>query len=106
MGLKRPYFANFGEELQEKPIAIFEINTLTFVYFQNFMRKQKCLNLELKMPDWVFLGWNLETILSYLKSTPSTKMRNLGKKEPCLGIFGMEFENNIVIFKISTLKFV
>ena len=25
---------------------------------------------------------------------------------PDLGIFGLEFENNIVIFEISTLKFV
>ena len=34
------------------------------------------------------------------------KMFKLGPKIPYLGIFGMEFENNIVIFDISTLKFV
>ena len=76
MGLKGPYFANFGEELQKKPIAIFEINTFTFVYFQrkikNFMRKQKCLNLEPKMPD--------------------------------LGISGLEPGNNIVISEINTFN--
>ena len=46
----------------------------------------------------VFLGWNLKTTLSYMKSAPSTKM-------PDLGIFGLEFENNVLIFEICTLKF-
>ena len=36
----------------------------------NFGKKQKCLNLGPKM-HWVFLGWNLKTILSYLESSPS-----------------------------------
>ena len=31
---------------------------------------------------------------------------NLEKNMPDLGIFGLEFENNIVIFEISTLEFV
>ena len=33
-----------------------------------------------------------------MKSAPSTKM-------PDLGIFGLEFENNVLIFEICTLKF-
>ena len=33
-------------------------------------------------------------------------MPKFGTKTPDLGIFGLEFENNIVIFEISTLKFV
>ena len=33
------------------------------------------------------------------------KMPKLGPKIPYLGIFGLEFENNFVIFEISTLKF-
>ena len=49
-----------------------------------FAEKQKCLNLGPKMSYWVFLK----------------------KKMPYLGIFGLEFENNIVIFEISTLEFV
>ena len=48
------------------------------------MKEQKCLNLGPKMSYfWYF--W---------------------PKMHCLGIFGLEFENNIVIFEISTLKFV
>ena len=37
----------------------------------NLAKKQKCLNLKLKMCDRVFLDWNLKKILSYLKSAPS-----------------------------------
>ena len=58
----------------KKTIVRFEISTLKFVYLQNFMKKQKCLNL--------------------------------GPKTPNLGNFGLEFENNIVIFEIRILKFV
>ena len=54
---------------------------------------------------------------SYLKSTPlefallqnfATKQKclNLGPKMSELGIFGLEFENNSVIFEIRTIKFV
>ena len=62
-----------GENFK-KTIVRFEISTLKFVYLQNFMKKQKCLNL--------------------------------GPKTPNLGNFGLEFENNIVIFEIRILKFV
>ena len=31
---------------------------------------------------------------------------NLGLKMPYLGIFGLEFKNNIAIFEITTLEFV
>ena len=64
----------FGQEFKKKPIAIFEINTLKFVYLQNFTKKQKCLNLVQKIPD--------------------------------MGVFGLEFRNDIVVFEISTLQFV
>ena len=33
------------------------------------------------------------------------KCLNLGPKMPHLGIFGVEFENNTVIFETSTLEF-
>ena len=99
------------------------------------MKEQKCLNLGRKMPDLDNFGWNLKTILSYLKSTPSnlsnakfgrkTKMPKFGTKNALfghfwpkmlyLGIFdqkcliwlflGKNFKNTIVIFEISTLKF-
>ena len=65
---------------------------------------------------WVFLGWNLKKILSSLKSAPSNlsvckisqknkKYQNLGPKMHDLGTFGLEFENNFVIFEINTLEF-
>ena len=38
--------------------------------------------------------------------TEKQKCLNLGPKTPDFSIFGLEFENNIVIFEISTLKFV
>ena len=57
-----------------KTIVRSEIDTLKFVYLQNFKKKQKCLNS--------------------------------GPKLPALGIFGLEFENNSVIFEISALEFV
>ena len=34
-----------------------------------------------------------------------TKCLHLGPKMPDLDIFGLEFENNFVIFEISTLEF-
>ena len=34
----------------ENTIVIFEINTLKFVYYENFTKKQKYLNLGPKMP--------------------------------------------------------
>ena len=51
---------------------------------QNFLKKQKCLNLGPKMP---YLGIYQQK-LSYLS------------------IFGLEFEKNVVIFEIRVHKFV
>ena len=43
----------------------------------------------------------------YLQNfTRKQKCLNLGPKMPDLGTLGLEFENNIVIFEISTLEFV
>ena len=39
-----PYLRICGLEF-EKTIVVFGINTLKFVYLQNFTKKQKCLNL-------------------------------------------------------------
>ena len=44
-----PYLGIFGLEFH-KTIAIFEINTLEFVYLKIFAKKQKCLHLGPKMP--------------------------------------------------------
>ena len=97
-------------------IVIFEISTVKFVWLLNL----KCL-------IWIFLDWNLETILPYLKSAPSNfsfakftkkqKSLNLRPKIPYLDIFDKKCliwvflgkkccKKTIAIFEISTLKFV
>ena len=38
--------------------------------------------------------------------TKKQKCLNLGRKVPVLGIFGLEMENNIVIFEINIAEFV
>ena len=94
---------------------------------QNFVKKQKCLNLRPKISylgifdqkclNWVFLGKDLKkTIVRFEISTLKfVYLQNFTKKEKCLNlgpkmsdlcIFGLEFQSNSVIFEISTLKFV
>ena len=66
---------------------------------------------------WVFLGKNFKKTVVifeiitlkfvYLQNFPKKqKCLDLGPKMPDLGIFALEFANNIVIVEISTLKFV
>ena len=87
------------------------------------MSKQKSLNLGPKRPAfnqecliWVFLGKNFKKTVVifeiitlkfvYLQNFPKKqKCLDLGPKMPDLGIFALEFANNIVIVEISTLKF-
>ena len=59
----------------ETYIVIFEISSLEFVLFQNFVKKRR----------------------RYL---------NLGPRIPYLSIFLLEFENDIVILEMGTVKFV
>ena len=54
-----PYLAFLGKNFK-KTIVIFEISTLKFVYLQNFTEKQRCLNLEPKMPDLGIFGLEFE----------------------------------------------
>ena len=44
----------------KRTIVIFEISTLKVVYFQNFAKKQKCLNLGPKMPHLGIFGLEFE----------------------------------------------
>ena len=44
-----PYLGIFGLKFKNN-IVIFEITTLKLVYLQSFAKKQKCLNLEPKVP--------------------------------------------------------
>ena len=44
-----PYLSTFGVEF-EKGVVIFEISTLEFFLLQYFAKKQKRLNLGLKIP--------------------------------------------------------
>ena len=110
-GIKNALFGYFWPKISylgilgrnfEKTIVIFEISTLKFVYFQNFTKKQKCLNLRPKMPDLCIFGLEFEnnfvifeiTTFEFAKLQKFTKKQkclNLGPKMPCLGIFGLEF---------------
>ena len=76
---------------------------------------QKChfwIFLTKNVVFWYFWAKILKNLLSYLKSASwkisickisrrKQKWRNLEPKMPDLGIFGLEFENNIAIFEIS-----
>ena len=42
----------------------------------------------------------------FAKFHEKTKMPKFGIKMADLGVFGLEFENNIVIFQFSSLEFV
>ena len=111
-----PNLRIFGLEF-ENIIVMTQITVLEFVLLQSFVQRLKFQNLDQQCLILVFLGWNLKTILPYLKSAPSnlSDCKNFTKKQKCLnlgpkmcnsGIFGPEFKKNIVIFEISTLEFV
>ena len=74
----------FLGKIFRKTIVIFQISTLKFVYFQNFRNRQKHLHLGPKMP---YLGIFDQRCLIWV-------------------FLGKNFKNAIVIFQISTLKFV
>ena len=80
------------------------------------MRKQKCLNLETKIPYLgIFENFKITivifeiTILKFFYFQNLTKQQkglNLEPKSLDLGIFELEFENNIAVIEINTLRFV
>ena len=70
LGPKMFYLGIFGLKFQ-KTSVIFEISTLEFVKLRNLVKKWKFLIWNEKCFIWIFLAWNLKTILSYLKSTLS-----------------------------------
>ena len=77
------HLGSFGLEF-ENNIVKFEISTLEFVYLQNFAKKQKYLNLGLKL---LSLGiFNQKCLI-------------------CV-FLGHNFQIIVVIFEIRTLKFV
>ena len=90
-----PYLGIFGLEFS-KPIVIFEIGTLKFVYLQNFAKKQKCQNLRTKMLDFrifeqefqkVFVIFEMST-LKYFKNVSSTRAVNSGTGSSFLKLRG------------------
>ena len=65
---------------------------------------------------WVFLGKGFEKTIAifqnehtqtclFAKLYEKLKMPKFWTKKPDLGIFALQFENNFVIFEISTLEF-
>ena len=61
---------SFGLEF-ENNIVIFEISTLNFSNYEILQRNKNAYIWDHKCLIWVALGWNMKTILSYLKSAPS-----------------------------------
>ena len=57
---KNALFGYFWARIFIKTIVIFEISILKFAYLQNFLKNQKCLNLEPKMPDFGIFGREFE----------------------------------------------
>ena len=104
-----PYLGMLGVRIS-KTTVISEISTLEFCRLQNFVKKQKYLNLGSKMFYFGIFGLKFENnILPYLKSTSSNlsncriswnsenviisewKCLILVLKMPYLGVFGLEF---------------
>ena len=65
----------FKARIFEKSVVIFEISTLKFVQFKNFLKKKR-LNLGEKIPYLSILHWNFE--ISTLKFV---KLKNLVKRK-------------------------
>ena len=95
-----PFFGIFDQECLigvflgknfENSIVMFEITTLKFVYLQNFTEKQKCLNLEPKMPDFGSFGLEFENqhprICLLAKFCGKTKMPKFGTKNAIFRYF-------------------
>ena len=119
-GTKNTLFGCFGQQFW-KTIVIFENSTLEFDLLQSFVQKKKKKKKNLKFgaknakcPDfragiWIYYChiWNQRPrICLAAKIGAKIKPLNSGPKMPHLGIFGPEVENDMVIFEISTLKFV
>ena len=75
---------------------------------------QKCINrlffgkiIVIFWQDYTIVIFKISTLkFVYLQSsTKKQKCLNFGPKVPDLGIFELEFENNTVIFEISSLNF-
>ena len=83
----------------KKVTVIFEISTLKFVYLQNFTEKQKCLNLEPKMPYLGNFGLEFQKItvifeintLKFVKNDSLIHTVNFGRESVFLKCPGIHF---------------
>ena len=126
-GTKNTLFGYFCARILKKLLPDFKSAPSNLPIFKISRKNQKCLNLGPKVPYlgifeqkcfiFLFLGnkfkktivrFEINTLrVVYLQNfTKRQKWLNLGPKMPDLSIFGMEFENIIVIFEINALKFV
>ena len=123
-GTKNAWFGYFGGWNLKIMSYMIEINILEFVYLQNFVKKWKYLNLGLKNAlFWYFWArilksychiWNQHPLFANFCEearmskfgTKNALLRLFLTKNTLIGFFGLEFENKIVIFEISTLEFV
>ena len=117
LGNKNALFGSFWARILKKTIVMFEISTFEVV--QNFVTKQNCQKLGLKMPYlgifdqkdliWVYLGKSFKKTIFifetstlkfvYLQNfTKKQKCLNLGPKVLYLGIFGLEFKKKLLSY--------
>ena len=118
-GNKIAFFGYFLDRISKNCCYISNQHPPTFCNYLILGKDKKCLNLGQKILS--FFGYFLARITKqycYFRNQhpeicltakfPEKKQKciNLGQKMSYLGIFGMKFENSIVIFEINTLKFV
>ena len=106
----RPKILNFGIfELEfEKDIVIFEISTFQFVWGQNLLKKQTCLNVRMKMPYLGIFGQELKNKLFHIwnqhyggPSLPIKKIKNNKNNKNII-----KNEKKKILFRKKTLQII
>ena len=113
-GTRNALFKYFRVRILKKELHIWNQH-LWICLIAVFCEIWKCLNLGAKKTIWVFLGWNLKTILCYLKSAPrfwllakfreKIKIPKFETKNALFGCFWIIILKQFVIFEISALDF-
>ena len=115
-GTKNALFGCFGQQFR-KTIAIFAVSVLEFALLQSLVQKMKILKFGTKSARFPYFGAEISKYYCHIwsqrpriclvvKFGAKIKILKFGTKNALFLHFGIEFGNNIVIFEISTLKFV
>ena len=81
-----PDLGIFGLEFK-KTIVIFEISTFGLVWLQNFVKKQKCLYLEPKMPFFGFIFLTQNALFGYLGQEFKKNYCHIWNQHPQMCLF-------------------